>query len=500
LLVAACSSPPDVDDPPPQEEPIDSTPAPDATLGVPEELVPFYTQALDWSSCGEFQCATLSVPLDYDDPDDQTIELSVLRSPAEDGEVQGSLVLNPGGPGASGLNYARAAQTVISDQVRENFDIVGFDPRGVGESAPVECIDDAQLDEFVNADATPDDSAEVAELQDQITTYTEGCEAESGDLLPHLGTENVARDLDVLRAALGDSALNYLGKSYGTYIGAVYAELFPDHTGRLVLDGAVDPALPAEEYALGQAEGFEQALNSFITWCVDENCALGGDEDEVRQAIIDLLATADTSPLPTNQDDRPLTQALAFYGLVVPFYWPASSAYPTALDALEQAIVDDDGAGLLELADLYLERNADGSYADNSLEAFFAVSCLDHPESTTPEDAEGLAETFSDSAPVFGATLAWGGLTCAQWPVVSSVTPTPIAAPGAAPTLVVGTTGDPATPYAWAQALAEQLDSGVLLTHEGTGHTAYRTGNDCVDRAVDGYFISGTLPDEGTTC
>lgn len=500
VLIAACSSPPDVEDPLPQDEPVDSTPAPDATLGVQDELAPYYTQALDWSACGDFQCTTLTVPLDYDAPDDETIDLSVLRSPAEGADPQGSLIVNPGGPGGSGVDYARAAKSVASDQVRAEFDLVGFDPRGVGESAPVECVDDTQLDDFVEVDATPDDPAEVDDLQEEITTYIDGCETNSGDLLPHLGTENVARDLDILRAALGDSKLNYLGKSYGTYIGAMYADQFPDRTGRLVLDGAVNPALSAEEYALGQAQGFDQALDSFISWCVEQSCNLGDDEDDVRRAVIDFLARADSDPLPTNDDERPLSEALAFYGLVVPFYWPASEAYPTLLDALEQAIVDEDGSALLTLADLYLERDSDGSYTGNAFEVFFAVSCLDHPESTTPEEAEALAVEFSDTAPVFGASLAWGGLTCAQWPVESDTTPTALTATGAAPIMVIGTTGDPATPYPWAQALAEQLDSGVLLSYEGTGHTAYRSGSDCVDQAVDSYLITGTMPEDGTTC
>lgn len=501
VSIAGCSSPPDVEDPPPVEEPNDSTPAPDATLGVDEELVPFYTQELEWSPCGgEFQCATLTVPLDYDDPAGESIELAVLRSPAEGDEPLGSLVVNPGGPGGSGVNYARAAQSVASDQVRQRFDIVGFDPRGVGESEPVDCIDDAQLDEFVEVDGTPDSPDEVTELQDQISEYVEGCETNAGDLLPHLGTENVARDLDVLRSALGDSKLNYLGKSYGTYLGAVYADLFPQRAGRLVLDGAVDPALSAEQYARGQADGFEQALNGFISWCVDQNCSLGDDEDAVRQAISDLLDAADAEPLPTDDSERPLTESLAFYGLVIPFYWPAAEAYPTALEALERAINLGDGSGLLELADLYLERGSDGSYAGNAFEVFYAISCLDHPESTTPADAETMAVEFSTSAPVFGPSLAWGGLTCAQWPVESEATPAPIPAPGAPPILVVGTTKDPATPYPWAQALAEQLSSGVLLTYEGTGHTAYRSGSVCVDQAIDDYLLTGSPPQRATVC
>lgn len=498
-VAAACSSPPEADDPPRQEDPEDSTPAPDATVGIDPELVDFYTQELNWSACeGGFECATLTVPLDYSDPGGDSIDLAIVRLPADD--PQGSLIVNPGGPGASGVDYARAATAVATDNVLNRFNLVGFDPRGVAQSTPIDCIDDATLDEYVNVDGTPDDAAEVTELQDQIEIYTSGCETNSGDMLPHLGTENVARDLDILRAALGDSELTYLGKSYGTFIGSVYADLFPDRVGRMVLDGAVDPALASDEYALGQAEGFERALDGFISWCVDEACSLGADEGAVRQAIIDLFEQADAEPLPTSDEDRPLTEALAFFGAIVPFYWPAGQSYPIVLEALERAINDNDGDGLLELADLYLERNSDGSYNSNSFEVFSAVSCIDHPESTTPEDVEAKIPRYETVSPVFGRVLAWGGLTCGAWPVESAVTPAPIAAEGADPILVVGTTGDPATPYAWAESLADQLSSGVLLTYDGTGHTAYRTGNSCIDQAVDLYLLSGTTPDEGTTC
>lgn len=498
-FIAACSTPPDPTEQPDRQDPTDSTPATDATVGVDEDLVDFYTQQLDWSSCGEFECATLDVPLDYEDPAGETIDLAVLRVRAEGDDPTGSLIVNPGGPGASGLDYARAARAIVSDAVRQNYDIVGFDPRGVGSSAPVECLDDEQLDAYLDVDGTPDDEQEVTDLQESIETYVTGCQNISGEILPHVGTENVARDVDILRAALGDSSLTYLGASYGTYIGAKYAELFPDRAGRLVLDGAIDPTLTAEEYAKGQAAGFEQAVSEFIEWCVGEECSLGSDADSIHQALIDLLDEADEEPLATSEEDRPLTETLAFYGLILPFYQGAQ-AYETALGALEQAIHEDDGDGLLTLADLYLQRNSDGTYANNSFDVFNAVTCLDHPESNTPDDVESAMPEFEEASPILGRSLAWGGLTCSSWPVESDTMPAPITAEGADPILVIGTTGDPATPYEWAQSLADQLSSGVLVTRKGTGHTGYRSGNTCVDEAVDAYLLTGNAPGDDLVC
>ncbi|TDD99062.1 alpha/beta hydrolase [Jiangella asiatica] len=492
-----------------EDPPGESTPAPDATEGVEPELAEFYTQSLDWESCGQdFQCSTVRVPVDYDDPGGDTIELALLRAPATGEERLGSLLVNPGGPGASGVEYAQQTFSVASEQVRERYDIVGFDPRGVGQSAPIDCLDDAQLDEYISADASPDDDAEIAAMQESIEDLAAGCEARSGDLLPHLGTVNVARDLDVLRAALGDEQLNYLGKSYGTYIGAIYADLFPERAGRLVLDGAIDPTLTGDDLALGQAHGFERALSAFLTWCFEQDsCAVGSSEAEARQAIEGLLDQADQEPLPTDDENRPLTESLAFYGIILPLYLTADEGYPPLNEALDLALTEDDGTLLLTFADVYLERSTDGQYAGNQNEVIGVVNCLDHPEVATVDEVRAGLSAFEEASPIFGPFLAWGGLSCG--PLLDDAggaptgTPTPSApatAEGAAPILVVGTTGDPATPYEWAQALADQLSSGVLLSYEGAVHTAYLAGSDCVDEVVDAYLLAGTVPEDGLSC
>jgi pimeloyl-ACP methyl ester carboxylesterase len=476
-----------------------STPAPDATVGVETGLEQFYEQRVVWEPCDEdFQCTVLRVPLDYDRPEGEVIDIAVLRSPATGGDRLGSLVVNPGGPGGSGLDYARAARAVVSGAVRDRYDVVGFDPRGVGESTPIDCLSDDELDDFVAADASPDDEAEIAELQAQSEALGAGCLERSGDLLPHVSTVDVARDLDVLRAVLGDEQFTYLGKSYGTSIGATYAELFPERVGRMVLDGAMDPALPREQVALGQADGFERALRAYLDECLADDCPLGRTLGEAQVTLDNLLAVIDAQPLPAGDESRPLTQSLAVLGIGYPLYLRADVGYPALTEALTAALAGD-GSPLLTLADLYLHRDEEG-YQGNLNEAFYAVSCLDRPDTFTVAEVQQAEDRFADVSPVFGPYLAWSGLPCTIWPVEATAAPGPLTAEGAAPILVVGTTGDPATPYEWAVSLADQLASGVLLTYEGFVHTAYRKNNDCVDDAVDRYLIEGEPPEDGLVC
>ncbi|HEU4491029.1 MAG TPA: alpha/beta hydrolase, partial [Jiangellales bacterium] len=318
------------------------------------------------------------------------------------------------------------------------------------------------------------------------------------DLLPHMSTVDVARDLDVLRAVLGDEQLTYLGKSYGTFIGATYAELFAERVGRMVLDGAMDPALPREEVALGQADGFERALRAYLDQCLAGDCPLGRTLGEAQVTLDNLLAVIDAQPLPTGDEDRPLTQSLAILGIAYPLYLRADVGYPALTEALTAALAGD-GSTLLTLADLYLHRDEEG-YQNNLNEAFYAVNCLDRPDTVTVAEIQEAEDRFAEVSPLFGPYLAWSGLPCTTWPVESTAVPGPLTAEGAAPILVVGTTGDPATPYEWAVSLADQLASGVLLTYEGFVHTAYRKNNDCVDDAVDRYLIEGEPPEDGLVC
>jgi pimeloyl-ACP methyl ester carboxylesterase len=459
-------------------------------------LAGFYDQRLDWQDCrGGFECARLEVPLDYAAPSGETIEVAVVRLPADD--PRGSLLLNPGGPGASGIGYARAAGSVVSGAVRERYDIVGFDPRGVGRSAPVDCLDHSQLDRFLAIDGSPDSAQEEQALLQEWSKLGAGCYRNAPGVTAHMSTQDAARDMDVLRAALGDRSLNYLGKSYGTYLGATYAELFPRRVGRVVLDGMLDPAVTGQELVAGQAAGFQLAFRAFLADCVRRSsCPLSGGVAAAEQQVGRLLDQVDARPL-RGDGGRRVTQALAVLGIAAALYDEAS--WSLLRQALGEALRGN-GYTLLALADFYSDRGPTGRYTTNAVEALYAVNCLDRPEATELEAYRAHAAEVSESSPVFGEFIAWGSLPCATWPVPPQGTPHPIAADGARPILVVGTTRDPATPYSWARSFARQLESGRLLTFVGDGHTAYRRGNACIDEAVDAYLLDGRLPERGQRC
>ena len=476
-----------------------TTPEPSATAPPSRGLARYYSQELDWSSCqGDFLCATLTVPLDYRHPDGDTIDLALLKVPASDPDARiGSLVVNPGGPGAPGTQYAAQAAQVFGQPILDRYDVVGFDPRGTGGSDPVDCLSDAQLDDYIAMDPDPDTAAERSSYLGWVRTLGRGCVDRSGDLAAHVTTVEAARDMDVLRAALGESTMTYFGASYGTKLGATYADLFPDEVGRMVLDGAVDLSIGARELALEQAGGFETALRAYVQNCVDEtdSCFLGDSVEEGLRTISSFLAGVDAKPLPTGLG-RDLQVGNAFYGIVAPLYnrdyWYILSA------ALKQGLAGD-GSTLLQLSDLYTSRGTDG-YTDNSSEAIYAISCLDDPYAIPASRVAANLPDFERASPTFGAVFAWGLTGCGGVQVASSVKPRDVHAKGAAPIVVIGTTRDPATPMKWAEDLADQLDSGVLIRRDGDGHTGYHVGNDCVDGAVEGYLIDGTVPEDGLSC
>ncbi|MDQ4055400.1 MAG: alpha/beta hydrolase [Actinomycetota bacterium] len=471
---------------------------PKATKPPSPGLAPFYSQTIDWEACGELWCSTVTVPVDYRDPGGVTLDLALNMFPADDpSRVVAPLVVNPGGPGAPGTDYAEQAPLVFRAELLERFDIVGFDPRGTGDSAPVDCLTDGQLDVFLASDPDPDDAVEGAQYADNQEAFFEGCVQRSDSLIGHVTTTETARDLDVIRAVLGQNKLTYFGASYGTKLGATYAELFPKKVGRLVLDGAVDVALPSRELSLAQAGGFETALRSYVENCTrtDDDCFLGDSVDEGIETISDLVADIEAEPLSTQQG-RELAIGNAFYGIVAPLYSRDNWGF---LDqGLSQAL-DGDGSTLLLLSDFYSSREG-GVYTDNSAEAIYAINCLDEPYAIGPDEVPAQYDDFERVSPTFGRVFAWGLVGCRGIQVRSTEKPLDIRGEGAAPIVVTGTTRDPATPYAWAQALAEQLASGVLITREGDGHTAYNAGNKCVDQAIEGYLIEGTVPDDGLTC
>ena len=496
LLLVACSTTGPDDD---------GTAAPTADRGpapelpeAPEGLSAFYEQDVVWEECGQGECADVNVPLSYDEPDGETIEIAVKRR-AADGEAIGSLLINPGGPGGSGVDLVEGVDMMFSTDLLEGYDVVGFDPRGVGQSSAVDCVSDAELDEIRATDYDLDSPDQVEEFVTAAEELAEACAANTGPLLGHVDTVSAAQDIDVLRHVLGEAQLDYLGYSYGTLLGATYAELFPQNVGRMVLDGAVDPAADSDDLVRGQAKGFERALRVFIEDCLEgSQCPLTGPADNAVGQVQSLLELAGHTPLPTGTD-RDLTPSLMFSGIILPLYEDA--LWPMLSSALAAAIHDNDGSQLLLLADIGAERDpADGSYANNSTEAFMAINCLDYPVVADLDQMRSDAEELEEISPTFGSALAYGDISCEVWPETSTAERTPIAAEGAGPIVVIGTTGDPATPYVWSQNLADQLADATLVTYEGEGHTAYGRSNDCITEAVDAYLLAGTVPQDGLTC
>lgn len=451
---------------------------------------------LTWTPCGQYECASVPVPLDYDQPDSRRISIAVNRRRATDSARRiGSLLINPGGPGASGVDAMPDLLGRISAQVKARFDIVGFDPRGTGRSSPVRCLTSAELDRYFAFDPVPDDPAEKTALVQTVQRFVDGCKQRSGDVLPHVGTEDAVRDMDVIRAAVGDEKLTFLGFSYGTSLGATYAEMFPSRVRALVLDGAVDPSLDTLRLNQVQGEGFDRAFDAFLADCRAKGTACGWKPagGATKQAFLDLGRRVETAPIPAGR--RRLGPSELFLGTAALLY--ARSTWPGLARGLAQA---EAGSGAVILAgfDALVGRKPDGSYS-NDQEANAAINCLDNP---APKEVAAYERAAADSvrtAPAFGPALAWAGLVCALWPVPATGKAAPLNAPGTPPILVIGTTNDPATPFVWAEALAAQLPKGRLLRHEGEGHTVYGQ-QACTTRIADAYLLTLSIPPGDLRC
>ena len=463
---------------------------------APSALATYYHQQLDWTPCGSNFCARLTVPLDYAHPSGAQIQVAVLRVPANGPKI-GDLIVNPGGPGGSGTQFAaEGALGFFGPALTEHYDIVGFDPRGVKDSSAINCGNTAQTDAAVSSDPQPSTPAEWAQANAITKTYLQRCKTLSGALAGHVSTVEAARDMDILRAALGQSKLDYYGASYGTFLGATYAGLFPHNVGRMVLDGAEDPALSSLQMTLQQADSMEVALRSYVADCVRQSCVLGTSVDAGVARVSALLRQVEASPMPTGTA-RPLTVALAMYALWAPLY--VRTNWPQLTDALTAAITQGSGKLMLALADGYLSRGPHG-YLDNSMAAQNAVNCLDHDDYVPWQQVSALEPQFEKASPTFGRAFAAMATGCQFYPVQSRHRTSAIRAAGAPPIVVIGTTRDPVTPLAWARALTRQLASGVLVTRDGDGHTAYSEGNSCIDTMVDNYLVEGTVPRDGLAC
>ncbi|MDB4973918.1 MAG: Alpha/beta hydrolase family protein [Myxococcaceae bacterium] len=450
---------------------------------------PAETVSLGWKTCADtLQCGTLHVPIDYEHPESGTLKLAVMRRLAT-GVRTGALLLNPGGPGSSAVDYLGYFVQGSTSPLLERFDLVAFDPRGVSYSTPLECH--SKLQQLVAADPTPDSEAEGQALDDLSAAFAAECaQAENAYLLPFLGTANVARDMERVRAALGEDKLHYLGFSYGTSIGAWYAELFPSRVGRFVLDSAVDLGLDAFELALGQARGFELALSHYFQWCKDvpSRCSWTGGVEPL-QAFTALQAAVETQPIPAPMSDRALGIGELMQAVAATMYG-GTEGWRALSPALSAALAGD-ASTLMSFVDGYLGRNMDGSYP-NLQEINSAVSCTDTYAPTVAE-VRAAAARFASEAPLFGVRALTSLLVCSHWPVPGHT----VAAPrgqGAPPLLVLGNTNDPATPFAWTQAFALDLVSSVLLTTSIEGHTAYSRGDPCIDNAVNAFLFDALLP------
>ena len=453
---------------------------------VGDGLAGYLKQAVQWRRCGEqYDCASVVAPLDYANPSTQAITLALARKKATASPKLGTLFVNPGGPGASGRNLV----TYFASKGLEQYDIVGWDPRGTNASTAVRCFDDKATDAFNQLDSSPDDAAETEALIVGTYQFATSCWQHSGGLLEHISTIDTARDLDLLRSLVGDDKLSYLGYSYGTQIGAVYADLFPQRVGRLVLDAAVDIT---DDDTVIQAQGFDLALGNFAAWCARQNCTLGGTKENVLKAVTDFLDRLDAAPLQVG--DRRLTQSLAATGIAGYMYGGIPAWRVLARDL--QAAIDGDGTALLHSSDGLNDRGEDGRYG-SLFYSFPAIGCADSKDEGVVE-AEQRWVQDQQKAPIYGKYFG-PGYTCALWPVRSAPQFQPTGS-GAAPIVVVGATGDPATPYQNAVTMAKQLTSGVLLTYEGEGHGTFGGKSTCIDRAVIAYLTQGTVPADGTRC
>ena len=457
---------------------------------IPTTLTAYYAQELQWQSCYEnYQCADLLVPIDYTELKTGTFQISVLKYPTTGEKKLGSLIVNPGGPGGSGVDYAYAAEYLFSPAILGAYDIVGFDPRGVGRSEPIICLTDKELDANYASDSKPDDEQEFAQILIESKKFIQQCQ-EKNKHLTSFSTANAARDMDILRQVLGDKQLNYMGKSYGTFLGTLYAQFFPEKVGRMVLDGAVDPAISYFQQALTQAVGFDKAFAAFVTDCGKRSdCPLSKDKDAGIDEMKKILSQLE------KKQNRRLSESLALLGTASALY-DSATGWPKLRAAIKAVKQGKDGK-LLKLADEYTGRTEDGDYTTNEFDSGAIIDCLDFADNRSVEQMKVDAKVFAKQAPLFGPYLAYGGLVCKYFetPETTQVLPTKTANP----IVIIGTTGDPATPYEWAQGLHKILTNSVLISLIGDGHTGQGQGNKCVDGQVDDFYLENKIPMR-TTC
>lgn len=465
LLLTACG-PVEVNQPAPQPTQVD-----------------YFQQEIAWESCGDYECAQILAPLDWQFPEFEAITLSLLRlnSPKTDRVV----FLNPGGPGVSANQWMRdRGNEIATPEVIRNFDLVTFDPRGVGESTAVSCPNQQIKDELLYGQ--PGSTDQSKEL---ISSYISDCQENSGAILEYVGTKNTARDLELIRQLMNLQRVNFIGYSYGTELAATYLALYPESAGRFVLDGAVDPTIDAKQGTINQLRGFDEAFETYLLDCLQNDCPLGADLDSAKKTVSSLFDEISESPLRVSS--RELTSAALVTGIIAALYQQQS--WPILTDAFAD-LLEGDGNRMLFLADFYYERESDGSYRSNLIDANIAINCADDRLSTDPEEVESLNNQLLGISSIFGESWQDGHLMCAQWPGAPDSEQLDFGKQTETSPLVIGTTGDPATPYSQAESLVEILDGAVLLTFEGEGHTIFGQGVDCIDSQTNRYLVDGILP------
>lgn len=495
-------------------------PAPLANAGdqAPAGFADYYTQTVNLIPCEpeqvsmgrmdvpadlqNYQCGTAKAPLDWDDPSSPEIELALAVYSKGGSAEQGALFFNLGGPGGDAVrSLSSVVEYIVPPALTGAFDLVALDPRGVGQSTPISCWDDAEKDELL---AEPDDDRNlpleefIAAAEAEVEEVYAKCAAGSGEILNYADTDSAAHDLDMVRAVLGEEELDYLGYSYGTMLGAVYADLFPSRVGRLVLDGALDPARNSNEISELQAGGMENALYHWIETCQeDKKCPVKGDLESGKRQMIDFFESLRAAPLDTGDPNRPLTESLARTGVIGSLYSPES--YPFLTTGMEMA-VQGDGSILLLLADFYNGREDDGTF-DNSQDAFVAINFLDYEPVGTPQEWQQQAERIAAEYPVLGTEFGYSSAGLNKWAAESRYTRAPLQVRGTNPILVIGTTHDPATPYVMAETLTDSIEGAVLVTVDGWGHGAYQQGaSTCLTDVVENYLLYGEVPPPGIVC
>lgn len=452
-------------------------------------LATLQSQTLTWKACNDgFQCTQFKVPVDYSHIDGNTFTIQAIRHLANKPSGRlGSLIMNPGGPGGSGIQYVLGADSIVSTSIENVYDLVGFDPRGVNLSQPIRCLTDKQEDYFLGGNGSVQTAADLSVGLSSAKLMASSCAKVAGSKLEHYSTLDSARDMELLRILLKEAKLNYIGKSYGTYLGTLYAALYPKTIGRMVLDGAVDPNISVRDQNLAQAAGFDAALKSYVS----------ANPTFSLQQIERFLQTARTKPL-RDATQRELSESLAVTGIAASLYDPANG-WPLLARALREAIDHKNPSGFLFLADSYNERDERGHYVSNQTDIAEVISCLDFKDPRTLSQITADAKIFSATAPIFGPYLSYSGLACLYWQARPVVGPN-LNRIATNPLLIIGTTRDPATPYKWAQGLHKVLLNSTLITLNGDGHTGANRGSKCVDKAMNTYLLTGKTPLHDLNC